>query len=236
MTAALLRGKKTKLRAWGLTLLTVGAATVGAQTGPWFTNEARATRHPALLLAGDQHLVRADFIGYIQVQSAASDAETATLRVEVIVLDAWFNRSLEPEVVAGGRSFTLAMTPGFPGERHFTPGSEAVILISGGHWRQSPFTHRENSIFTVDQAGIVRCHSGNPLYAVTTEGFHCSIAELSAGPPLTLPDFRRETLRARRISADRLRSLSDALDSLSRPIETMPAEPLPGSIESEVLR
>lgn len=189
---------------------------------------SHAERSHRLSLTMDHVLVRADFIGEIQVLDTTAVDGLYSVRTRVV--DQWFSRW-----PYAGR-MTFRVTPNFPAIPHLVRGSTAIVFLSGGAWQQSPFTHRENSVFPVTSDGRVICHSSNPLFAVTDAGFHCSIPELTAGSPLTVVDMRASALDVRARSVRRLPELAALLDGLARPLQLAPSVPLPSAPESEVVR
>jgi hypothetical protein len=192
------------VRAVLLALLVVAAA----------APSARAESSASLLLTLDQYLLRADFMGEVVVAGQSWDTAQGMQRVRFRVVDSWFSRWTP------GRELSIATAPSMPA---FRPGTRHVVFLSGGPWEQSPFTFREESVFTVAADGTVRCRSGNPLFGVMNDGFLCSAQELVDGKPLPLQRMRQQVLAARGKAARRLPELEAALSAAPRPLEAMPS-------------
>jgi len=175
---------------------------------------ARAESSAALLLTLDQYLLRADFMGEVVVAGQSWDTEQGVQRVRFRVVDPWFTRWTL------GRELSIATAPTLPA---FRPGTRHVVFLSGGPWEQSPFTFREESVFTVAGDGTVRCRSGNPLFGVMNDGFLCTAQELVDGKPLPVARMRQQVLAARGKAARRLPELEAALSAAPRPLEPMPS-------------
>jgi hypothetical protein len=175
---------------------------------------ARAESSASLLLTLDQYLLRADFMGEVVVSGQSWDTEKGVQRVRFRVVDPWFSRwSL-------GRELSIATAPTFPG---FTPGTRHVVFLTGGPWEQSPFTFREESVFTVAGDGTVRCRSGNPLFGVMNDGFLCTAPDLVDGKPLPVELMRQQALAARGRAARRLPEMEATLSAAPRPLEPTPS-------------
>jgi hypothetical protein len=140
--------------------------------------EARAERDIRLLMDMDHHLVRADFIAFVQVESAwffTDENGLPTQHVEASVVDGMRSRwgwldTIEFETDAGFH--------------HFQDEGMYLVLMSGGPWHQSPFTHRENSVFELLPDGTLACSGGDLLYGVAADGFYCAPPGSVASEPV----------------------------------------------------
>ncbi|MBL8944983.1 MAG: hypothetical protein JNK45_17600 [Myxococcales bacterium] len=180
--------------------------------------DAHADRDIGLLMNMDHHLVDADFIGVIEVDTAALFTDVSGLPMQAITADVadivasrW---SAEP-------SISLVTDAGFD---HLTVGSKYLVLMSGGPWHHGPFTHRENSVFEVLPTGELACSGGDLLYGVMHDGFYCAPAGTVEGAPVLLPDVlaRIPCLRDRAVA--RLPELAAELDKDPRKLELEPTQ------------
>ncbi len=173
---------------------------------------AIADRNGANLMSMDHVLLEADFIGRVRVASlsqAVSDDENPSVDVSLEVLDAWSSRWSDSDAL----EFTMRT-----GTVVLEEGRQYVVLISGGPFRGSPFTHRDNSVFEVNDQGEVHCANSLPLFGVMPDGFLCSVQPLVLGSPIDLSEMERQTERARLRAADRHPELARRLDTASRPL------------------
>lgn len=195
-----------------LPLLTLGLASA-LLAG---SNTAHAERDIGLLMSMDHHLVDADFIGVIEIDTSAlfTDSEgrpmqTVTANIADLLTTRW----------SVGVDLSLVTDAGF---EHLAVGSKYLVLLSGGAWNDSPFTHRENSVFEVLPSGELACSGGDLLYGVLHDGFFCAPAGTVIGEPMLLPDVldRIPCLRDRAIL--RLPALAWDLDKSPRALQLEP--------------
>jgi hypothetical protein len=191
----------------GLLALAALAALAAAQP-------LRADSSPSSLLSIDQYLLRADFAGEVVVAAQSWDAVQGLQRIRFRVVDPWFSRWTV------GRELSVVTSPAVPA---FRPGARHVVFLSGGPWEESPFTFRQESVFTVAPDGTVRCRSGNPLFGVLNDGFLCTAQELVEGQPLRTDQMRAQVLRARAKAARRLPELAARLSASPRSLEAAPS-------------
>ena len=195
------------------TLITL--ATVATMTAIWPT-AAQAERDLSLLMNMDHHLVRADFIAVVQIDAQALFTDPSGVPLQSVVLDA-------SNVLASRWSdtnFEVITSAGFD---HFELGAEYLVLMSGGPWAESPFTHRVNSVFRVEGDGTLSCSGGDRLYGVFGDGFYCAPQGSVDGTPMTLDEVSDALLCARERATMRLPTLTDSLDQLARPLELEPS-------------
>lgn len=180
----------------------------------------------------DQVLLRADFVGVVKVEEVVTPsgenwaADVVGLRVSVE--DTWFSRWADDRSL---RTMIINIATEQWGRfRRTIPVKERlVVLLSGGPWVESPFTHGVNSVFAIRPDNTLRCISGNPLFAVAAGGFVCSIQPYVATPPISLSQMRADFLTARGRAAVRLEGLERILNTARRPLEAAPT--LEGSID-----
>lgn len=186
---------------------------VGIAAAP---SPATAERSLSLLMTLDHHLLRADLIAEITVVQRTEGLINGEplQQVTASLTDVWATRwSL-------GNSITFNTRVTFPG---LEPGGRYIVLLSGGPWEQSPFTHRENSLFRIDPAtDTVRCHDGSALFAVANDGFICAPDGAVDGTVITAAEMRDATLCARARSLARLPQLDELLASPVRGLQLEP--------------
>lgn len=187
----------------GLTAITLAA---------WASPSA-ADRDERLLMPMDSHLLEADFIGEVRVLVLQSLAQSAEWGIDLEVVEPWFSR--------WPPTSTLYF-PVRPGAVTLEAGGRYVVLLSGGPYRESPFTHRDNSVFAIGDDDAVTCASGIPLFGVTTGGFMCSVQPLVIGAPLDIDEMRRQLDRARSRAVARQPERASDLDALARPLADRP--------------
>lgn len=165
-----------------------------------------------MLMPMDSHVLEADFIGVVEVVSMETmdDATIPQWRVGAEIVDTWASRWRDQRVKLDF-AIRAGSIPLVEGERY-------VVLMSGGPHRESPFTHRDNSVFPILDSGTVNCASGIPLFAVSTGGFMCSAQPLVVGAPLTLEQMRTQLERARTRAAERQPERMRSLDAAARPL------------------
>ena len=171
---------------------------------------AHANRDRREVMTMDHHLVQSDFVGVITVERVTQDRDGATHLVRID--DVWESRW----GVGVGDSTTI---PTGPQVRPLLAGARYVVLLAGGAWHQSPFTHRMNSVFRLEEDGNLRCDNGLTLYGAFGDGFYCSIPELVIGEAPTLDEIRTQTVRQRRGAVLRHPDLAERLDRQARPHE-----------------
>lgn len=193
----------------------ISLATGAAIAALWPT-AARAERDLSLLMNMDHHLVRADFIAVVQIDAQALFTDASGVPLQSVVLDA-------SNVLASrwpDTNFEVITSAGFD---HFEMGAEYLVLMSGGPWAESPFTHRVNSVFRVEPDGTLSCSGGDRLYGVFGDGFYCAPEGSVAGTVMTLDEASDALLCARERSMMRLPTLTAQLDELARPLELEPS-------------
>jgi hypothetical protein len=165
-----------------------------------------------MLMPMDSHVLEADFIGVIEVVSmeTTDDPTVPQWRVGAEIVETWASR-WEAGRVKLDFPIRAGSIPLVEGERY-------VVLMSGGPHRESPFTHRDNSVFPILDSGRVNCASGIPLFAVSTAGFMCSAQPLVVGEPLTVEQMHTQLTRARTRAAARQPERMRALDAAARPL------------------
>lgn len=170
----------------------------------------------AYRMSMDSQLLEADFAGEVEVLalSSVADASSPQWEVRLLVDDVWFSRwsvdkaTLEFRVRAGA----VWLEEG----RHY------VVLMSGGPYRETPFTFAENSVFSIDTGREVHCASGNPLFAVLPAGFLCSVRPLVLGEPLDVNGMRAQLERARMRAEQRQPDVAHELDVAGRELASEP--------------
>ena len=151
----------------------ISLATGAAIAALWPT-AARAERDLSLLMNMDHHLVRADFIAVVQIDAQALFTDASGVPLQSVVLDA-------SNVLASRWSdtnFEVITSAGFD---HFEMGAEYLVLMSGGPWAESPFTHRVNSVFRVEPDGTLSCSGGDRLYGVFGDGLITTVFPAATG-------------------------------------------------------
>lgn len=178
-----------------------------------------ACRRLDLLMTMDHHLVRADFIGIVQVsqrQLGLVGGQPLQL-LNTSIVDTWYTRW------GSGSSLTFNTSAGFP---EMSVGERYVILLSGGPWQHAPFTHREHSLFHLQPDNTLRCADGSGLYGVMNDGFYCAPAGHVQGTLIKVEEMRDRVLCARTRAASRLVDLETSLSQSPRPLTLTPE---PGS-------
>ena len=188
--------------------------------------EASAERTIRRLMSMDHVLVRADHIAVVEVLSQGLYSEPSGVPMQSLVL--------HDELIVSTRwgtskYFDVVTNAGF---EHLVAGQRYLVLLSGGPWSESPFTHRDNSVFLINDQEQVQCSGGAYLYAVSGDGFYCAPKGTMFGSPLSLDEALEQLQCARDRAMLRLPELQDQLDSDPRPLEY---EPSPVE-ELEVLR
>lgn len=173
---------------------------------------------PNLLLSLDLHLIHSDFVGLVTA-THVTETVTGSYRgrsVELQVKDAWASRwpgrvTLTANIVDAGDFGNL-----------WQPGAEYLVLIAGGPWRQSPFTHRQHSVYRVGSDGTLTCASGNLVYGLSNHGFVCLSKEYAVGEPVTVAQLRAQLADHLKGALLRYPSLGASLDLLRRPLMLSP--------------
>ena len=144
----------------------------------------------------DQHLLQSDFVGVVGVASKGDveDAPIPEVRVDLEVIESWYTRWADAQTL----SFTIRA-----GTAELLEGHRYVVLMAGGPYWGTPFTHRNNSIFEIQDDERIRCASGLPLFGVLSNGFLCTARELVIGDVVDLPTMRQQFIEARRRAAER---------------------------------
>ncbi len=196
------------------------AASSNHPSPPW-RMRGNTHRDPANLLNMDHVLVQTDLVGEFRVERVTLSDDGHSVLVEVSPLDVWFNRNPNQE------RLTLGVESDAWGDfRHIlVEGQRIVAFVSGGSWTRSTFTYDEKSIFAVAEDGRILCGSGNPLFAVSNNGFTCSIQEYMPTSPLTVAEMKQQMHGARSRAVNRLPELAARLDAERRPLTTRPYVP-----------
>lgn len=173
---------------------------------------------PNLLLSLDLHLIHSDFVG---LATATHVTETVTgshrgRSLELRVKEAWASRwparaTLTANIVDADDFGNL-----------WQEGAEYLVLIAGGPWRQSPFTHRQHSVYRVGSDGTLTCASGNRVYGLSNHGFVCLSKEYAVGEPVNVAQLRTQLADHLKGALLRYPGLGASLDSLRRPLMLSP--------------
>ncbi len=165
----------------------------------------------------DHHLARADFIAVVTVNAQGLFTDSTGLPLQSVAVgvgDVLHSRW------APTASFEFVTDAGF---EHFEFGREYLVLMSGGAWNESPFTHRVNSVFAVEEDGTLSCSGGDRLYGVLGDGFYCAPLGSVIGAPLTVDEATDALQCARDRAIFRLPTLTAELDADPRELELEPS-------------
>jgi hypothetical protein len=179
---------------------------------------AKAERDISLLMSMDHHMVRADFIAVIAVTNQylyTSGSGIPTQHVDADVSDAWHSRWAPMDTIEFNTNARF---------EHAEAGSSYLVLLSGGPWTQSPFTHRENSIFRILPSGELECSGGDLLYGVLNDGFFCAPAGTVVGEPMVIDEVQDRVLCMRDRAVMRLPKLDEELWLSVRKLELEPSQ------------
>lgn len=195
--------------------------------------QVRASRNQTHLATVDHILIEADFIGTVDVTGQKSD-ESGLTEVTLQVVDTWHTRWPQQNSLhvtldnRRGRFDSLLDDEDGP--------VRALVFLSGGPWRESPFTHGSNTIFRVGDRGVT-CRSGNDLFAITEAGFYCSVQQYMASPPSSLSELRAQVIDLLRRSRLRHEEKFRVLSSPARGLQNRPASYIDRSLPGqEILR
>jgi hypothetical protein len=148
----------------------------------------------------DRVVLEADFVGILHVDGVVPPDKDGSAYLTATVVDSWVS-TLDGFVNEG-----LVRIP-FRGEAHsfatlLRPGTDVLVMVSGGPWQTSPFTFGRNTIFPLAEDGTFTCVSGNPLFGLRY-GLYCSTQDKMAGHPLSTVEAQTSFLAARNAAAGR---------------------------------
>jgi hypothetical protein len=195
------------------------------------SSTTKARRDPALLASMDSILLETDFAGVVRVTRVdhlGGDRHHIFLSVVDPWVARWGQRASVDFVIIERRGEFARLVNG--------TGESFVVLLSGGPYEESPFTFRGRSVFAL-RGETAMCSSGNPLFAIDSSGFHCSVQSMQAMPPSPVAELREQFRSAHTLAVRRAPELNGLLSGPARALHREPStnvdRTLPGQ---EILR
>lgn len=158
----------------------------------------------------DRVVLEADFVGIIHLENIEAPDDSGVAHANARVIDTWTS------ILEGFSNDASVRIPFQARTRAFAallrPGTDALVMISGGPWQDTPFTFGRNTVFPVAQDGAFTCVSGNPLFGLRY-GIYCSTQDKMPGHPLTASEAQTSFLAARDAATRRFPNVVAAIGS-----------------------